>query len=391
MKKQINSNRLGMLDMDRFTLRRAVERLRNGLFDSVAVNRLTVEKDRLDTSFSKGLKTIEKGESSQLCICGSYGQGKSHSLSYLNQLALSQGYATSVVQLDLREIPFHQFSTVYQSIIEKLSLPDGKKFTTVWKSWANKDSLELLDAMPHRFRMILTAMLAKSKPLTPKERLLKKHQGYRPRDHGDWLEKALIGHNIPAARLNSVFKYREVIGYRSQSLMCRGNEPYFQMIQSLGRVLKEMGYKGLFLFFDEAESIAQGRLSQRVKSYPLLDMFFQAKGFVFPIFAFTDDFFDKVNQESYDDERELFSKNYAKAWLDLTILRLQEFSSKEWGSLLDGLMQLYSQAYQIDLSLQMKESLQTLLDKLEAQETRFKLKALVNTLDIETQQMLLDA
>jgi P-loop Domain of unknown function (DUF2791) len=379
-----------MLNMDRFSLRRAVERLRDGLFDPVAVDRLTVEKDRIENVFAKGLKAIGKGKSDHLCICGSYGQGKSHTLAYLNQLALSQGYATSVVQLDLREIPFHQFSIVYQSIMEKLSLPDGKKFTNTWKNWADKDSLELLDTMPHRFRMTLTAMLCKNKRLTPKEISLKKHQAYRPKEYGYWLDKALMGYSIPAAQLKSVCKYREVEGYREQSLACRGNDPYFQMIQSLGRVLKEMGYKGLLLFFDEAESITQGRLGHRVKSYHLLDQFFQARGSVFPVFAFTDDFFDKANHETYDDDKEIFQKNYAEAWRDLNILRLQDFSSHGWDSLLDRLMQLYSQAYQIELPLQVKPRLQSLLSKLEIQETRFKLKALVNKLDIETQQILLN-
>ena len=377
--------------MDRFSLRRAVERLRDGLFDPVAVNRLTVEEDRIKNDFSKGLKALEKGKSDHLCICGSYGQGKSHTITYLNQLALSQGYATSVVQLDLREVPFHQFSAVYQSIMEKLSLPDGKKFTNAWKNWADKDSLEFLDTMPHRFRMILTAMLCKNKRLSPEESLLKKHQDYRPREYGYWLEQALMGYDIPAAHLKSVFKYREVEGYREQSLICRGNDPYFQMVQSLGRVLKEMGYKGLLLFFDEAESIAQVRLGHRAKSYHILDQFFQNKGSVFPVFAFTDDFFDKANHEPYDDDREIFPKNYAEAWRDLNILRLQDFSSHGWESLLDRLMQLYSQAYQIDLPLQVKASLQSLLGRLEVQETRFKLKALVNKLDIETQQVLLDS
>lgn len=379
-----------MLNMDRFSLRRAVERLRDGLFDPVAVNRLTVEKDRIENVFSKGLKAIGKGKSDHLCICGSYGQGKSHTLTYLNQLALSQGYVTSVVQLDLREVPFHQFSIVYQSIMERLSLPDGKKFTNAWKNWADKNSLEILDTMPHRFRMTLTAMLYKNKRLTPNESSLKKHQAYRPKEYGYWLDKALIGYDIPAAHLKSICKYREVEGYREQSLICRGNDPYFQMVQSLGRVLKEMGYKGLLLFFDEAESIAQGRLGHRVKSYHLLDQFFESKGSVFPVFAFTDDFFDKANHEPYDDNKEIFPKNYAEAWRDLNILRLSDFSSHGWESLLDRLMQLYSQAYQIDLPLQVKSGLQSLLDKLEVQETRFKLKALVNKLDIETQQVLLD-
>ena len=376
--------------MDRFPLRRAVERLRNGLFDSVAVNRLTVEKDRIDSIISKSLKALEKGKSDHLCICGSYGQGKSHTLTYLNQLALSQGYATSDIQLDLREVPFHQFATVYRSIMKRLSLPDGKKFTHAWKDWADKDSLELLGTMPHRFRTTLTAMLCKNKKLTLKESSLKKHRAYRPKEYGYWLDKALMGCDMPVAHLKNACKYREVEGYREQSLICRGNDPYFQMVQSLGRVLKEMGYKGLLLFFDETESIAQGRLGNRVKSYYLLDQFFQAKSSVFPVFALTDDFFDKVNHEPYDDEKEFFPKNYAKAWKDLNILRLSDFSSHGWESLLDRLIQLYSQAYQIDIPLQVMPSLQSLLGKLEAQETRFKLKVLVNKLDIETQQILLD-
>ena len=305
-------------------------------------------------------------------------------------LIQSKGYATSVVQLDLKEVPFHQFSTVYQSIMERLSLPDGKKFTHAWKNCADKNSLELLDTMPHRFRMTLTAMLSKNKQLTPKESALKKHQAYRPKEYGYWLDKALMGYDIPAAHLKSVCKYREVEGYREHSLICRGNDPYFQMVQSLGRILKEMGYMGLLLFFDEAESIAQGRLGHRVKSYHLLDQFFQTKGSVFSVFAFTDDFFDKANHELYDDNKEIFPKNYAEAWRDLNILRLQDFSSHGWESLLDRLMQLYSQAYQIDLPLQVKPRLQSFLGKLEVQETRFKLKALVNKLDIETQQVLLD-
>lgn len=376
--------------MDKFSFRRAVERLRVGLFDPVAVNCLTVEKDRIENVFSKGLKAIGEGKSDHLCICGSYGQGKSHTLTYLNQLALSQGYATSVIQLDFREIPFHHFSTVYQSIMEKLALPDGKKFTHAWKNWADKDSLELLTTMPHRFRMMLTAMLCKNKQLTPKENSLKSHQAHRPKEHGYWIDKAIMGYDVPLTHLKGICKYRDVQGYREQSLICRGNESYFQMVQCLGTLLKEMGYKGLLLFFDEAESIAQGRLGQRVKSYHLLDQFFQTKGSVFPIFAFTDDFFDKANHESYDDAKEIFPKNYGEAWRNLNILRLQDFSSDGWESLLSRLMQLYSQAYQIDLPPQVKPSLQSLLGKLEVQETRFKLKALVNKLDIETQQILLD-
>jgi hypothetical protein len=377
--------------MEGFFLRRAIERLRDGLFDSVAVSRLTIEEEHIIKCFSKGLRALEKGQSDHLCICGSYGQGKSHNLTYLHHQALSQGYATSFVQLDLREIPFYQFSVVYQSLMEKLSLPDGEKFVEAWKRLGAENSLKILNCMPHRFQMILRAMLSKNKPLKLKKGV-KSAKNLRPKEFCNWLEKALMGHNLPITHLKQILKSRDIEGYQKQSLICRGNLPYVQMVQSLGKLLKEMGYKGLVLFFDEAESITQGRLSSRAKSYDILNQIFRSKDPIYSIFAFTEDFFHKVNHEEYDDEKQTFSQNYAEAWKELNIVRLQEPSSKEWEVLQNRLIQLYAEAYQIDLSHQMieiKRGLQNLLDKLKAQETRFKLKALVNQLDIETQNSLL--
>lgn len=376
--------------MELFPLRRAIERVRDGLFDSIAVSRLTMEGQHVFKSFSKGLKAVEKRQSSHLCICGSYGQGKSHNLTYLHHQALSHGYATSLVQLDLREIPFHQFSLVYQSLMEKLSLPNGEKFAEVWKREGEKTSLELLNAMPHRFQMILRAMLAKNKPLTGKKGS-KKGKNLRPKDFSYWLEKALMGHSLPTAHLKQILKSREIQGYQKQSLICRGNFPYVQMIQALGKLLNKMGYKGLVLFFDEAESITQGRLRSRAKSYEILNQFFQIEDFVYPIFACTEDFFDKINGEEYADEKRTFSQNYAEAWQGLNIARLQDPSSSEWETLQDRLIKLYAEAYQINLSnqiMEIKQRLQHLLHSLKTQETRLKLKALVNQLDIETQSLM---
>lgn len=359
-----------------FPLRRAIERLRDGLFDSVAVDRLTMEEAQVIKSFSRGLEVLAKGQSAHLCICGSYGQGKSHNLIYLNHQALSQGYATSMVQLDLREIPFHQFSVVYRALMEKLTLPDGEKFTVAWKRWGANHSLELLNSMPYRFQMILRTMLSKNKP---------------SKDVANWLEKALMGHDLSLTYLRKILKARDIEGYQKQSLICRGHIPYIQMLHALGKVLKEMGYKGLVLFFDEAESIAQGRLKNRAKSYDILTQFVHSTDPLYSIFAFTDDFFDKVKDEKYDDEKQTFSQNYSEAWKDLNVVRLQEPSSVEWETLQNRLIQLYAEAYQIDLSNQImgiKGKLQNLFDQLQAHETRFKLKALVHQLDIETQNYL---
>jgi BREX system ATP-binding protein BrxC/D len=373
--------------MDRFSLRRAVERLRDGLFDPVAAHCLTMGKEKIENIFYKAL--TKKEESKHLCICCSYGQGKSHTLTYLNQFALKHGYATCFVQLDIREVPFHQFAVVYRSIMQHLSLPDGKTFSKAWKNYSNKDCLKNLDFMPHRFKMTLIAMLNKNKQITSKTKS-SKINSYNPKEYDYWLDKVLMGHELPVSNLKNICKNRDVENYKTQSLHCKKNDSYVLMIQSLGIILKKLGYKGLVLLFDEAESIAQLRLASRAKSYHLLDQFFQGKDSIFSIFAFTDDFFDKVENESYDEKKDIFALNYAQHWHNLNILRLNDFSSNQWKCLLDRLIQLYSQAYQIEIPFQLKSNLQSFLDKLEIQDIRFRLKALVNKLDIETQKILME-
>ena len=373
------------MNINVFSLRRAIERLRDGLFDSIAVDHLTIEDEEVKQHFFKGLQALEQGESETLCICGSYGQGKSHTLTYLHRHALSLGYATSFVQLDLREVSFHQFSVVFRALMEKLSLPGGEAFATAWRRWGVKHSLQILDEMPHRFRMILIAMLCEEAP-TLKTR--KKAPNGDFSDFSFWLEKAFMGHDLRLSHLRTILKARNVEGYRKEPLTCRGNLLYVQMVQSLGKVLKEMGYKGLVVFFDEAESITQGRVKNRAKSYEILDLFFQNRGFLYPLFACTNDFFDQIKREQYDDEKRPFPKNYAEAWNEVHIVRLQESPSSRWETLQNRLIQLYAEAYSIDISAQrsqIKESLQRVFEKLQTQEPRCKLKALVNQLDIETQ------
>jgi hypothetical protein len=364
-----------------------IERLRDGLFDPTAINRLAMEEIFIQRTFIHDLQALEKGSSQHLCICGSYGQGKSHMLNKLNQHALSQGYATSFVQLDLREVPFHQFPTIYHALMKRLTLPDGQQFAMAWKKSGTEDVLTSLNTMPHRFKMIFRSMLHKNKS-TKQYKISKKIKPFLPKDSFHLLEKALLGDEVPLVHLKGIFKDQGLEGYKDESLVCKGNLPYVQMVQALGDLLKAIGYKGLVVFFDEAESIAQVRLGQRAKSYDILNQFFNHQSAVYTVFAFTADFFDKVNREPYDDEKQRFAEHYAEQWKDLKIMHLQDFSSQSWDLLQDRLIQAYAEAYRIDFSPQMtnlKKKLQDLLKKLKDQETRFKLKALVHQLDIETQ------
>jgi len=394
-----------------FVLRRAVERLRDGLFDPFAVQLLTAGETRLNTAFDRGAKAVSRNTAPHLCVCGPYGQGKSHSLAYIRERALARGFVTSKINLDPREIPFHDFRQVYQALVNQIRFPDSDDtLPQYWKKWVHqqtplqRNSLGMPkvipESMPHFFKSVLTALANKNISLSPKQRTFKKHATYRPREFPWLLANALKGESLPVYRLRHALKYRQVEFYKTASLVCKGWEPYFQAVCSLAEMFQNMGFKGWVLLFDEAESIGQRPINIRRKSYRILDRFFSPvtplPG-LYPVFAFTDDFFLQVRGEDYDrrDTRQkqdspYFAKNYSKAWHDVQIHRLHDLSAGEWKNLSTKLTHLHARAY--SYMMPEKTSGKATAEILRAavnQEARFRIKALIDQLDREQQEIVL--
>ena len=62
-----------ILDLHGYTnnhLRRALERLREGLFDPLAVHLLTAHREELDALLHRDLQRLEADEAVHLCDCG---------------------------------------------------------------------------------------------------------------------------------------------------------------------------------------------------------------------------------------------------------------------------------------------------------------------------------
>ncbi|MBW1940836.1 MAG: DUF2791 family P-loop domain-containing protein [Deltaproteobacteria bacterium] len=394
-----------------FQLRRVVERLRDGLFDPLGVQLLTAHEAHLNRAFDQVGNALGDNSPAHLCICGAYGQGKSHSLTYLRQRALEQGFVTSLINLDPREIPFYNFRQVYQALVAEIRFPGMEKTSLVnqWKAWAkeqkaqnpNFDVLDLLpDEMPHLFKAVLAALARENVRLSKREKALKKHASFRPREFPYLLARALGGEAIPVYRLRHAFKYREVSFYKDASLTCRGTDPYVRMVYGLARLFQQMGFKGWVLLFDEGESIVQTRITSRSKSYQILNKMFvpdsPAFGF-YPVFAFTDDFFMKVQEEDYEQVRirnevefRYFDQNYAESWRDLTVYRLHDLTLKEWKDLSEKLIVLHSRAYGWrPPEIRTREEMADRLSKTHHQEARLKLKALVDQLDLIHQEQVL--
>ena len=402
---------------DNFFLRRAVERIRDGLFDPLGVQWLTSGEEKLNQLFDQGIARLETGVPCHLCICGAYGQGKSHSLAYLKQRALAENFVVSYINLDPRQVPFHDFKTVYRALMGAMTFPDGQsRFTDVWKTaaekWLNQPEnrgrtiLDLIpDGMPHRFRSILAALASTNMDLAPNKRKLKKHARFKPREFPWILKNALMGKEIPGFRLKAAFHYRKVPFYKDHSLVCKDPGQYLAAVKGLARLFTTMGFKGWMLLFDEGESIGQTRITSRSKSYELLDDIFRSDpgspGF-FPVFAFTHDFFTLVADEPYDRTRAAwgrkketsapqipcFARNYHRAWKqDLNIHVLQDLSARDWQVLIRKLLVLHGKAYGWEpKTAALEKEAVRVLSRHGRAESRMKLRLLVNHLDLEQQK-----
>lgn len=395
-----------------FTLRRAVERLREGIFDPFAVRLLTAREDKLVRAFDRGLSSPEDNFSPHLCVTGDYGQGKSHSLAYLQEKALEDGFATSMINLDPREVPFHDFRQVYRALLARIRFPDHEgTFFSRWKSWSkdfasrskdngNRVPATLPDEMPHFFKAMLTAAANKSIPLSDKKKALKKHRQYRPREFPFLLKRALSGTVVPVYRLRNVCKYRSVDFYKDSPLKCTNPHDYLTQIFCMADLFKQMGYKGWVVLFDEGESISQARITGRSKSYQTLHRIFlngSAVTGLYPVFAFTDDFFFRLKEEDYDrirvtkkGESPYFDMNYAHAWKNLNVHRLHDLSGKEWDELIRKLFLLHTKAYTwVPENGRIQEKMETVLARTANRETRLRMQSLVNQLDMAHQEQVL--
>ncbi len=398
---------------DDFNIRRAVERLREGLFDPVAVRLLTAHEERLKAEVEGGLKLLDQGGCPHLCLVGAYGQGKSHGLLYIRDLAIRSGYATSRINLDPREVAFHDFRRVYRELITHLELPGpGGPFPLRWQTWARQqtkgsdnpiEALRVLvsEEMPHLFKTIFAAM-ASPDPSVPE------HGKRRPQNNDlpsqqlpELLTRALSGEPVPVRYLGRIFKSCEVSFYKEGPLRCRGTAPFIRMIEALSLLFRQMGYRGWVLLFDEAEAIGQTRVTARSKAYRLLHHLFtlDASGpaFLYPVFAFTDDFFTRVQEEDYERSQKrgetsipYFDRNYAREWRDLRIFRLHDLSKPEWEELATRLACLHARAYGwAPLPDRVSQELSGRLAARTGQETRLRLKSLVDGLDLLLQEQVL--
>ena len=399
-------NATALQDYSPFQMRRLLERLREGLYDPLAVRLLTADHDALDARLQQTLWHSGDDTGAHLCVCGGYGQGKSHTLAYIQALALQQGYVVSAINLDPREVPLHHFRQTYRALVRSLTFPPTEdtgvaptSFLDRWRTWLRAQPRTDVDpavslaaalpaAMPHPFKAAITALSLPTLEVPVGQRILKQYRDYRPADFPWTLRRMLLGDTVPVTRLRPALKYRQVSFYRQSTLALDSHESFVQMTLALATLFRRMGYRGWVLLCDEGEAIIQGSRPMRARGYHTLHRLLYPEApcpGLHPVFAFTPDFFQRLHEEDY--HLPPFERNYSEAWRHLNVHHLQGLSRAAWHDLCATLMTLHAAAYRWPTDhASLMPVLTARLQTLPLHDPRTTLKALVDELDQIQQQ-----
>jgi len=226
---------------DRGSLLRAVQRLRSGTPPSENVRRLTVGSERIGRAIGRWL--TPGAPSRWLLISGDYGEGKTHSLTLIRDLAHSVGYATCQLNADA----------------SSSALNHPQRFLPV-----KLGTLELPGTPVSGYEDLLYRILSDRATVPAAARAVEKYLGTgRSADMGaQWAIEHILGMNqnqfgsdehLRAIRAATFHLTGDSTRYRPGTPATRAGA--YALLQVALHLIMQQGARGLVLLLDEVESV----------------------------------------------------------------------------------------------------------------------------------------
>jgi P-loop Domain of unknown function (DUF2791) len=285
-------------DHDRLAGRRAVEALRSGVPNADAVIALGSGQGDIEDRFTGLLEDITRPQNSRrgrasMLLGAGFGEGKSHLLTHLGQLATSAGFVVSTVVIS-KETPLHDPAKVLRAAVESAVAPDGARDVVAeaaaaldtdgpgyaellrWLRGPGRDMNERFDAT-----LLLHQRLSSDAPGADEEFLDSIVRFWS----GDPLRMPDLRRQLKAVGEAKSFTFAPV----------KVRDLARQRLRFLPRLLRAGGSAGWVVLFDEVELIGRYSLLQRGRSYAELARWLDADPSdegepLVTIAAITDDF-----------------------------------------------------------------------------------------------------
>lgn len=247
--------------MTSYEARFAIECLRAGIASAAVSELFSHGQSRVTDAF---LAQLDRGAGA-FGIEGGYGQGKTHLLKHLAQLARRRGFVVSLVTLS-KETPFHHWHHLYGEAISQAERPDAPHDlglrSLLRRRGAGDDLIaplrQFAEALHPRLGVLLDAYV-EAHDTEVQHRLL----------------SDLMGQPLTNAALNTL--YKQAIGRRAKIPAARLPETGRDYFALAGKLFQLAGYAGWVILFDEFELVCKLSTLQRAKAYANLADFRRAE------------------------------------------------------------------------------------------------------------------
>jgi BREX system ATP-binding protein BrxC/D len=252
------------MDMERFTCERIIRALKTGLVPARGLDRIAVGREEELKHLRAALESSKNGRAWVRCLSGSYSTGKTFFCSFVREEAWHRGFVVAAVALG-RDAPLHRFDVIYRRIMEAMRTVHFREvpaFEFVVQEWLFTLEREVQRAMglnplnPTHRGEVSTIIAQRISEQLAKLRIFDRSfanalRGYyeASQQGNDAAASAAVGWlkgdaNIPMG----VRKDFQIRGSVEQ-------DNAFNFLQAMAALVVHIGYAGLVVIFDEAESI----------------------------------------------------------------------------------------------------------------------------------------
>ena len=286
--------------------RRAIEALRSGVPNRDAVRSLGCEQPSIEQKFRAQLQAAKEGSVEEiqapgLLIGGSFGEGKSHLLEYLQHIAIEENFVCSKVVIS-KETPLHDPVKLYRYAIETAMVP-CKRGSALPEIAARLDPANeayiKLDTWLHSPNSKLNSRF-------PATLFLYSRMG----NNMELRDRIISFWSGDPMGTGEIKKYLRECGEKATYKIEKVNlrDLAIQRFQFTPRLMAAAGYSGWVLLIDEIEMIGRYTFRQRAKSYAELARWMgKLEGANFPgitaICAINNDFENVILEGKEDMER----------------------------------------------------------------------------------------
>ncbi len=246
--------------------RLAVEALRNGVPNRGAVRALGCNQPRAEKRFIKLLEDAANTENKVsthqgMIVSGDFGSGKSHLLTHLEHLALSQNFVCSRVAIS-KETPLYNLGKVFTSAMENGRIYGHRgRFIEELALSMQPDSESHSRFVHWTDTAVANGLLSMMFPAS-----LVVHERLRDLELNSDIESFWAGDGMQITKIRGGL--RDIDQLRSYKFRApRATELPPQRLRFAVELIKSVGYRGWVVLLDEIELIGSYSILQRGRSY----------------------------------------------------------------------------------------------------------------------------